>query len=110
VVTIKTTEGTPIGDYSRLLFNKWGIGHKQDNRGILILLSITDHMYFITVSRGFEPLFPNDRVAGIGIKMIPDLRQRRYGAAALHSLDEIAKIIADERGVSLTTLSAPTVK
>jgi hypothetical protein len=42
--------------------------------------------------------------------MIPDLSQRRYGVAALHSLDEIAKIIADERGVSLTTLGAPTVK
>ena len=32
VVTIDSTEGTPVGDYAHLLFNKWGVGRKEDNR------------------------------------------------------------------------------
>src|SRR5277367_492549 len=106
VVTIGSPEGTPIGDYARLMFNNWGIGYKDDNRGMLILLAITDHMYYISVGRGFQPLFPNDRVAVIGSEMVPLLRQRHYSKAALLSAGKIAGIIADERGVTLTTLKA----
>jgi uncharacterized protein len=109
VVTVDTTAGTPIEDYARLLFNKWGIGHKEDNRGLLILLSITDHKYRIEVGRGFEPLFPNDRVAQIGAQMLPDLRERRYAEAILHTVDEIASIIARERGVTITNTAPDSV-
>jgi len=106
VVTVETTDGTPIGDYARLLFNKWGIGHKEDNRGMLVLLSTKEHNYFISVGRGFETLFPNQRVAEIGAKMIPDLRRRHYDAALLRGVDEIASIIAHERGITLKTVRA----
>ena len=69
--------------------------------GILVLLSIKDHTYYIAVGRGFEALFPNDRVAGIGAEMVPDLRDRRYAKAVLHTVDEIASVIAGERGVTI---------
>jgi uncharacterized protein len=101
VVTIDSIGATPVGDYAHLLFNKWGIGHKEDNRGMLILLSRTEHEYYIAVGRGFEALFPNERVARIGAEMVPDLRAGRYSRAALHTADEIATIIANERGVKL---------
>jgi uncharacterized protein len=104
IVTIDSLEGTPVGDYARLMLNNWGIGHKDDNRGMLILLAITDHMYYISVSHGFEPLFPNNRVAAIGSEMIPSLSQHQYSKAALHCAGKIASIIAHERGVTLTTL------
>src|ERR1700730_9255565 len=39
VVTINSTDGTLAADYAHLLFNQWGIGHKADNRGMLVLLS-----------------------------------------------------------------------
>jgi uncharacterized protein len=106
VVTIDSVEGTPVGDYARLMFNHWGIGYKDDDRGMLILLAITDRTYFISVGRGFEALFPNDRVALIGSDMVPLLRQRHYSKAALLSAGKIAGIIAHERGVTLKTLKA----
>jgi uncharacterized protein len=106
IVTIDSLEGTPVGDYARLMFNNWGIGHKDDNRGMLILLAIRDHMYYISVSRGFEPLFPNNRAAAIGYEMISSLRQQHYSKAVLQSAGKIASIIARERAVTLTTLDA----
>jgi uncharacterized protein len=101
VVTVKSTGRTSVGDYAHLLFNEWGIGNKGDNRGMLVLLSTKDRRYYTAVGSGFEPLFPNERVAGIGAEMIPDLRQRSYGKAVLNTVNEIAGIIAEERGVKL---------
>jgi uncharacterized protein len=105
VVTVDTIGATPIGDYAHLLFNNWGIGHKEDNRGMLILLSETDHAYYIAVGRGFESLFPNERVGGIGAKMVPDLRQRDFDKALVQTVDEVASIIAKERKATLKTVA-----
>jgi uncharacterized protein len=110
VVTIDSTAGTPIADYARTLFKQWGIGYKTDNRGMLILLAIKDRQSRIDVGRGFETLFPNDRAAKIAAEMIPDLKQRNYTDAIRRAIQEIAGIIANERGVTLNTLgpgSAP---
>jgi len=38
IVTIKSTEGYDIGDYAVRLAEKWGIGQKGKNNGILILV------------------------------------------------------------------------
>jgi uncharacterized protein len=109
VVTVDSIGLTPVGDYAHMLFNKWGIGHKEDNRGILVFLAIKDHTYYIAIGRGLEVLLPNDRVAGIGVEMVPDLRDRRYAKAVLHTVDEIAGIIATERGVKLDSVGTSSV-
>jgi len=107
VVTIDTLGGDSIDDYATSLFNRGGIGHKKDdNRGILILLSLSNRKYRIEIGRGFEALFPNDRVARIGAEMVPDLKKQKYSEAVLHSTRVIASIIAKERGVNLTTFPA----
>jgi uncharacterized protein len=69
VVTVQTLQESPIEDYALRLFNEWGIGHKKDNRGLLILISLAEHKYRVEVGRGFETLFPNDRVAKIGAEI-----------------------------------------
>jgi uncharacterized protein len=103
IVTISSTGQTPIADYATSLFNEWGIGHHDDNRGMLILLAISDHNWRIATGRGFESLFPDERIARIGAEMVPDLKQKRYSKALLHATSEISDIIAKERGVTLTT-------
>lgn len=104
VVTIETLGRASINEYATSLFNRWGIGHKDDNRGILILLDLSERKYRIEIGRGFESLFPNDRVARIGAEMIPDLKKRKYSEAIMHSTSVMATIIAKERGVKLTAL------
>jgi uncharacterized protein len=99
IVTIESLRGAPIEHYATSLFNKWGIGHKDDNRGILILLALSDHKSRIEIGRGFEALFPNERVANIVADMVPDLKQQQYSRALLHCTRTIATIVAQERGV-----------
>ena len=43
VVTINSLNGADIADFSKNLFNTWGIGHKGSDRGVLVLLAVNDH-------------------------------------------------------------------
>jgi uncharacterized protein len=106
IVTIETLRRAPLDHYATSLFNKWGIGHKDDNRGILILLSLSDRKSRIEIGRGFEALFPNERVAKIVAEMNPDLRQQHYGQAVLRCTRSLATIVAQERGVKLEALNS----
>ena len=106
VVTVDTVGKGSINDYATALFNHWGIGHAGDNRGILILLAVSDHKWRIEVGRGLETLFPNARAAKIGATMVPDLKHEDYSKALWHTASEIAQILARDRGVELTSTAA----
>lgn len=106
VVTVDSIPGDSIKSYAIALFNRWGIGHADDKRGVLILLSIPDHSWRIEVGRGFETLFPPKRTAKIGATMTPDLRRAQYSEAVWAAAKQIAQIVADDRGVTLTSAVA----
>jgi uncharacterized protein len=102
VVTVPSTNGQPIQDYSFDLATKWGIGPKQSNRGVLILFAINDHKYWIQVGYGLEPILPDGKVGGFGREAVPILRQGNYDAAALLMTRRIADVIAQDAGVALS--------
>ena len=52
VVTVRSLEGRSIEDYSIDLATRWGIGPKQKDRGVMILLAPNEHRYRIEV--GYE--------------------------------------------------------
>src|SRR6266849_6313067 len=56
VVTIHSLAGLTVEDFAFRLATKWGVGHKGDNRGVLILLAVDDHKYRIEVGYGLEPI------------------------------------------------------
>src|SRR6185437_5774004 len=56
VVTVRSLEGESVEDYSINLATHWGIGPKQKDRGILILLAPNEHQYRIEVGYGLEPI------------------------------------------------------
>ena len=87
------------------LFNEWGIGHKEDNRGLLVLLSMEEHRSRIEVGRGFETLFPNERVAAIVADMAPDLKVHHYSQALLSCTKTLASAVAQEKHVQLRSLA-----
>lgn len=104
LVTVQTLAGSSIEDYALHLFNEWGIGHKEDNRGLLVLLSMEEHKSRIEVGRGFETLFPNERVAAIVAEMVPDLKVHHYSQALLTCTKTLASVVAQEKHVQLRSL------
>jgi uncharacterized membrane protein YgcG len=105
VVSVKTLEGLEAQDFANQLYKKWGVGHKGENRGVLILLAFNDHKYWTEVGYGLEPVLPDGKVGGFGRDMVPSLRAGDTNGALLRITAQIAEVIGDDRGVDLDTLA-----
>ena len=57
VATVDFTDGEDIADYAYDLFNKWGIGDKRANNGLLILLSVGAEDYYAEPGVGLTDVF-----------------------------------------------------
>jgi uncharacterized protein len=105
VVTVSSLEGEPIEQFSIDLATAWGIGPKQLDRGILILLAPNDHRDRIEVGYGLEPILPDGKVGGFEREAVPLLRQNDYSGAVLLFTQRVAAVIAEDQKVTLDTLS-----
>jgi uncharacterized protein len=105
LVTVKTLEGDTVEDFANHLFQKWGVGYKGTDRGVMVLLATDDHKYWTEVGYGLEPILPDGKVGGFGRSMIPFLRQGDYNGAVVQMVSQIAGVIAQDRHVTLNSLA-----
>lgn len=103
VVTVKSTDGQDIVQYSVDLYQKWGIGQKGKDRGVLILLAVQDRKYWITVGYGLEPILPDGKVGGFGREAVPYLQRGDYDGAVSLLTSRVIDVIANDAGVQITT-------
>jgi uncharacterized protein len=101
IVTVHTTEGDAVEDFTVNLAEKWGVGYKGKDRGVMILLAVDDHQYSVQVGYGLEPILPDGKVGDFGRQMVPLLKSGDTSAAVLQLAGQIAAVIAQDRGVSL---------
>src|SRR6202790_4968977 len=109
VVTVSSLEGEPVEQFSIDLATQWGVGPKQQARGILILLAPNDRKYRVEVGYGLEAILPDGKVGGFGREMVPLLARNDYGGAVTLLTERIASVIAADRGVTLDTLNGAAV-
>lgn len=97
VVTLQSLEGYPIDDYAIKLGNKWQIGQKGKNNGLLILIAAKDHKIFIASGYGMEGAL-NDGKLGTIIRrvIIPQFKIGNNYAAINDGLDAIIAAAAGE--------------
>jgi len=101
VVTVNSLDGRSKEDYSADLYKQLGVGSKQDNRGVLLLVAPKERQYRIEVGYGLEPVINDARAGDIGREMVPDLKQQDYSGAVLLGTTRIAQLIAADKGVQL---------
>jgi uncharacterized protein len=105
VVTIRTLEGDTVEDFANHLFQKWGVGAKGTDRGVMVLLVTADHKYWTEVGYGLEPILPDGKVGEFGRNMVPLLRQGDYNSAVMQMTRQIAEVIAKDSHVSLDNVA-----
>lgn len=59
VAIVPSLEGYEIADYSVRLFRSWGVGGKEKNTGILMVIAKADRKMFITTGYGLEGALPD---------------------------------------------------
>src|ERR1039457_6829021 len=101
VVTVKSVDGQDVVSYAVALYQKWGIGAKGKDRGVLILLATDDHKYWTTVGYGLEAILPDGKVGGFGREMVPLLKTGDYAGAVTFMTARVAAVIAQDAGVTL---------
>ena len=102
VVTIHSLDGDTIEDFASKLEEKWKVGAKGTDRGLLMLFAINDHKRWIEVGYGLEGILNDAKVGDIGRSMVPQLEQKQYGPAILGGLVQISNVIAKDANVTLT--------
>ncbi len=107
VVTVKSMDAdksgaTPtIEEFATALEDKWKVGTKGTDRGILVIVSLSPRKYRIEVGYGLEGILPDGKVGDIGREMQPFLHTGDYDQALALGVREIAQDIAADAGVSL---------
>jgi len=109
VATVPSLGEESIEQAAVQLYQKWGIGKKGEDKGLLFLLAIQERKFRIEVGYGLEGQIP-DAIAGAirDQAMLPYLKKGQYGPALLAGVAAAAHIIAKEAGVQLT--GVPQVK
>jgi uncharacterized protein len=105
VATVPTIEGYgDIREYAVKMFENHGrgIGDKEKDNGLLILLAIKERKVWVEVGYGLEPWI-TDRFAGETSRqyMVPQFRNGSYGLGLLAGTSRIVNRIADGRQVRL---------
>ncbi|WP_020612527.1 TPM domain-containing protein [Sediminispirochaeta bajacaliforniensis] len=92
-----------IEEYSVALAQKWGIGAKKEDNGVLLILAMQERKLRIEVGYGLEGALPDGLVGEImDTSMVPYFQKGDYGEGFVRAVNGIAGIIADEYGVSLS--------
>ncbi len=107
IVIVHTLDGDDAADYANQLEDKWKMGKKGSDRGVLLLLAVDDHKYRIDVGYGLEGILPDGKVGDIGRDMVPYLRSKDYDSAVTTAIGQVAQVIADDAKVTLTDEPAP---
>lgn len=108
VATIPSLEGEPLEDVANDLFHAWGIGQKNKDNGVLLLLVVGDRRSRLEVGNGLEEILPDGFDGLLLENMRPELRAGQYGAAMITAAQVIGEAIAKARGVKIAAPSMPT--
>jgi len=101
VVTVKTLDGEPIENFTTNLEDKWKVGKKGTDRGVIIVFAIQDRKYRIETGYGLEGILPDSKVGVIGRSVKPQLEAGNYDAAVSAAVVQVAQVIAADAGVTL---------
>lgn len=102
VVTTKDLEGDAIEDYANRLFREFGIGDKEKNNGVLILVSVNDRRLRIEVGYGLEGIINDGKAGRIRDEyMVPYLRDNDWDAGIKNGYDAIYSEIVKGNNLDL---------
>src|SRR5882724_3138706 len=106
VVTVDTTGGQEIFDYSQAVARGWGIGSKDTQKAsLLLVVAIKDRKYFTQVSRHLEGDLPDGLVGQIQReRLVPAFKAGEYGRGLADTINAYITTVAAKNGFSADTI------
>ncbi len=97
ILIIQSLDGQFIEEYSLKVAEKWKLGVKAKDNGVLLLIAIDDHKMRIEVGHGLEGVLTDalcNRI--IRNEMAPEFRRGDYDAGILAAIHSIVQAIGGE--------------
>ncbi|MBI5419182.1 MAG: TPM domain-containing protein [Deltaproteobacteria bacterium] len=95
VLTVKSTAPLPAQQYAQDVFDRWKIGKKGKDNGVLVLLAVDDRKMWIATGYGVEGVLPDGKVGEIRDRMmLPLFRQKRYGEGIYVGVASIGSVLS----------------
>ncbi|HET9401083.1 MAG TPA: TPM domain-containing protein [Candidatus Acidoferrales bacterium] len=108
VVTVKALNGQSIEEFTIDLATHWGVGPKQQSRGVMILVAPHDRKYRIEVGYGLEGILPDGKVGSFGRQAVPYFQHQDFDGAVWLMTERVAEVIAQDKGITLDALQGST--
>ena len=103
VLTIETLDGIPIEEFALQVAEKWQLGQKDKDNGILLVIAMKERKYRFEVGYGLEGILPDAKVGSIGREhIIPHFKENRYSEGISSATLETAITIAKEHEIVLS--------
>lgn len=94
IVIVDDYYGDSDFDFALELFNKWGIGKKDNNSGLLLFVSKSRHQYRFISGYGLEGILPDASLKSIGeTLLVPYFRKEDYDQGVLEASNFIAEVL-----------------
>jgi len=102
ILMVKSLDGEAIEDYSLQVARGWGVGQKERNSGVLLLVAKDDRKLRIEVGYGLEGALPDIRAARIiQDRITPQFKQGKYYEGVDSGVDGIVAAIHGEKDPQL---------
>lgn len=109
VAIIRTTEEESIKMYAVKLYEKWGIGLKGKDKGLLLVVAVDDRKVTMEVGYGLEPVITDARAGRCLDEMTPYFKENHYGKGIYQGLLKAAGYVAEDAGVKLELDGTPVI-
>lgn len=97
LLMVPTLAGETIEQFATRVFDKWQLGNKGQDNGVLLLVAKDDHLIRIEVGYGFEGGLTDIQSSRIiQGDLVPAFRQNDYYVGLNHALDSIIRALNHE--------------
>lgn len=103
ILSVRTTEGISIQQFSIELADKWKLGQKGKDNGMLFVLAAEDRKYWFSTGYGLEGFITDQFCGRVGREvLVPYLKKGDYSQGVYKANLQVVRKIARHYGVALT--------
>ncbi len=108
VLTVRTLGGMPIEQFCIEIAQRWQLGQKGKDNGVLICVAVEDRKYRFEIGYGLEGALPDSWCGTVGREYLrPYFRRGDFGGGLREATIAVVRKIAAEYGVEVSGVPAP---
>lgn len=110
IVVIKSLNGSELFTYAQDLFQKWGIGKKGKDNGILLLISLDDHKLRFHTGYGAQTFFTDIKSKEIlDEELVPYMKSKKYYDGLVNVISAVKTEVKRDKTVLTSNVKATPV-